>query len=145
MERLELWVRAGRVVPSDALSIKTSRASGPGGQHVNKTESRVTLELDLSVLDGVWPENDCARVRQNLASRITSDGRIQVHVDTYRQQRRNLDAARERLASLLQRALHVPKARRPTQPSKGAKRRRLDAKRREGEKKKMRAKVRFDS
>lgn len=133
-----LEVRAGRIVPAEALSVRTSRSGGPGGQHVNKTETKVTLELELARLD--WPEADLARVRERLASRITSDERLLVHAETYRQQTRNLEEARRRLAELLRRALHVPKRRRPTRPSKGAVRRRLDAKRRQSDKKRSRAK-----
>ena len=140
----DLLVRPGRVIPGEALTVKTSRASGPGGQHVNKTESRVTLELQLSALDGVWPESDRLRLQARLAPQLTTDGRLQVHVDQHRRQGRNLETARQRLATLLLAALHVPKARRPTKPSKGAQRRRLDAKRRAGEKKRMRGKISFD-
>ena len=136
-------MRPGRVIPGDALQVRTSRASGPGGQHVNKTESRITLELYLDRL-GDWPEADRARLQQRLASRLTADARLMVHADQHRQQRRNLDDARRRLASIVAAALHVPKVRRPTKPSKGAQRRRLDAKRRAGEKKRLRGKVRLD-
>lgn len=118
--------------------MRTSRSGGPGGQHVNKTETKVSLELELSALP--WPEADLARVRQRLSSRITNDDRLVVHAETYRQQARNLDAARRRLAELLRGALYVPKRRRPTKPSKGAVRRRLDAKRRQSDKKRSRSK-----
>lgn len=121
--------------------MKLSRASGPGGQHVNKTESRVTLELHLDRLGDGWPDFDVARLRTKLASRLTTDGRLQIHADGHRKQSRNLDDARRRMAAVVADALFVPKARRPTRPSKGAVRRRLEEKSRLGEKKRLRGRV----
>ncbi|MBX2810484.1 MAG: aminoacyl-tRNA hydrolase [Myxococcales bacterium] len=143
MGAADLQVDGRRAVPGTALIVKTSRSSGPGGQHVNKTDSRVTLELILAKLEGVWTEVDRARVHQRLRSQLTSDGRLIVHADGHRHQRRNLEDARSRMASVLRNALFVPKLRRPTQPSKGSKRRRLESKRRAGEKKQSRRKVEY--
>lgn len=141
---MDLPIRPGRVVPGEALSTKTSRASGPGGQHVNKTETRVSLALDLDAGLAEWPEPERARVRHKLERRLTADGRLVVHCDSYRSQNRNLEEARRRMAALLLDALHVPKTRRKTQPSKGAQRRRVEAKKRRGETKRLRRKPSFD-
>lgn len=130
-----------RRVPGGALSVKTSRSSGPGGQHVNKTESRVTLELNISKLEGIWSAGDYAQVRQRLAAQLTNDDRFLVHVDTYRHQSRNLDEAKARMRSVLRAALFRPKNRLATKPTRGSQRRRVDAKRRLGEKKRMRSKA----
>lgn len=139
----DLPISLGRRVPGEALEVRTSRASGPGGQHVNKTDSKVTLELHLDRLAG-WSDRDLARLRERLKSRLTTDGRLLVQADGHRRQQRNLEEARRRLAALLEAALFVPKTRHATAPSKGAKRRRLDDKRRTGEKKQLRKKVGWD-
>lgn len=139
----DLPIREGRVIPAAALEVRTSRASGPGGQHVNKTESKVTLALDLDKLDG-WPDWERARLRSRLGSRLTLDGRLQIHAESHRRQARNLEEARRRMAAIIEDALRVQKARRATQPSKGAKRRRVEDKRRAGEKKRLRGKISAD-
>ena len=128
------------MIPGAALEVRTSRASGPGGQHVNKTDSKVSLVLDLEGLAS-WPEAERSRLRRKLAARLTTDGRLLIHVDSRRQQRRNLEEARRRLAAVVYEALQVPKARRPTRPSKGAVRRRLEAKRQRAGVKRLRGRV----
>ena len=139
----DLHVQAGLTIPAWELTYSTSRASGAGGQHVNTTDSRVTLcwyPARCSVLD----ERQKARVTRALRSRLTSDGALQISAQDERSQHRNRDIARERLAALLMEALKVRKRRKKTRPSRGAVERRLTAKRVSSEKKKLRKKPTHD-
>ncbi|PID79935.1 aminoacyl-tRNA hydrolase [bacterium DOLZORAL124_64_63] len=124
-------------LPDTELEITTSRSSGPGGQHVNKTDTRVTVRWNLETSAQLSPSQR-DRARRNLASRLTADGDLLVHCDTHRSQRRNRDDARQRLAALLRSALVPPKVRRKTRPSAASRRKRLENKRRRGDLKKSR-------
>lgn len=127
-------------IPAAELWFTASRASGPGGQHVNKTSSRVTLHWNLSasaVLDGEIRE----RLLESLASRLTRDGVLQVSVETERSQHRNREIARERLAELVRDALREQTPRRPTRVPQRSRRRRVDDKRKVGHKKRLRGRV----
>ncbi|WP_285658721.1 alternative ribosome rescue aminoacyl-tRNA hydrolase ArfB [Actinomycetospora sp. NBRC 106375] len=118
------------VVPAVDLHWRFSRAGGPGGQGVNTTDSRVELSVDLR--RAALPEHVRARLLERLDGRL-HDGVITVVAADDRSQRRNRRAARERLSVLLRDALAPdPPARRATGPSRGARRRRLEAKRRQG-------------
>ncbi len=125
------------VVPDAQLQWRFSRASGPGGQHVNTTDSRVELSVDIKTCSALSPlQRD--RALSRLASRLT-DGTLTVVASSYRSQWRNRQEAAERMASVLREAIAPPaRARRATKPSKNAKRRRLDAKKRRGKIKKLR-------
>jgi ribosome-associated protein len=124
--------RFGVVVPAAELEERFSRSSGPGGQSVNTTDSRVELRWDVrssAALDDVQR----ARVLDRLANRIT-DGVLSLVASEQRSQTQNRAAARERLADLLVEALAPPPPpRRPTRPSRSARQERLDTKRRRGE------------
>lgn len=129
-----LVVTANVLIPASDLAWSASRASGPGGQNVNKVASKVDLRFDLpgtSALDGPTK----ARLRAQCASRLDADGWLVVVAQATRDQARNLELAREKLRELVVRALTVPKKRRATRPSKRAVQRRLDAKHRQSEKK----------
>jgi ribosome-associated protein len=118
-------------IPAGEIELRTSRSSGPGGQHANVTASRVEAVFDV---DGsaVLTDAQKARLRARLGPRVTA-----VAQDA-RSQARNRDLALERLADRLATALAVPKARRPTKPTKASRVRRLDAKKRTGERKRDR-------
>ncbi|HZG92265.1 MAG TPA: alternative ribosome rescue aminoacyl-tRNA hydrolase ArfB [Pseudonocardia sp.] len=134
----DLPVRGALVLPERELHWRFSRASGPGGQGVNTTDSRVELSFDLARSPSV-PEPLRERALARLAGRLV-DGVLTVVASEHRSQLRNRDAARERLAAQLRDATAAdPPQRRPTRPSKGAKRRRMDAKSRRGEIKRLRA------
>ena len=133
----DLEVRRGLVIPGDELEFAASRAGGPGGQHVNTTASRVTLRW--SVADSaVLSDTRRSRLLHKLAPRLTKGGELIVHADTERSQLDNKRLARERLAALVNEALHVPKARRKTRPTRGSKERRLKSKRRRSDVKQAR-------
>jgi ribosome-associated protein len=133
----DLHVRGPLVLPERELHWRFSRASGPGGQGVNTTDSRVELSFDVAASPSV-PDDLRARALARLANRLV-DGVLTVVASEHRSQLRNRDAARERLATTLRGATAAdPPARRPTTPSKGAKRRRVDAKTRRGRIKRLR-------
>ncbi len=103
------------------------RASGPGGQHVNKTESAVQLRFDVAASPNI-PDDVKARLARLAGSRMTSDGVLILVGDTYRSQLRNREDVRERLIDLIRDAAVPPTPRRPTKPTLGSKKRRLEAK-----------------
>ncbi len=125
------------VVPAADLEMRVARSSGPGGQGVNTTDSKVELRLDL---DGTEAFSDVekARIREALGNRVTNDGVLILQANEHRSQHRNREAVRGRMANLLRDAIQPPKRRKATKPSRAAKRRRLDAKRHRGEVKKLR-------
>jgi ribosome-associated protein len=115
-------------IPLAEIELRASRSSGPGGQHANVTASRIEAVFDVMGSSALSPEQK-ARIRARLGPRVTA-----VSQDA-RSQARNRELALTRLQDRLTRALHVPKARRPTRATKASKVRRLDAKRRQGAKK----------
>lgn len=131
----DLVVGGGVVVPSSALRWRFSRAGGPGGQGVNTTDSRVELSV---VLDDALDEPHRGRARERLGPRL-HDGVLTVVAADDRSQLRNRQAARERLAGVLRAALAPdPPNRRPTGPSRRARARRVETKRRRGDVKRTR-------
>ena len=127
----------GITIPDTELRWRFSRSSGPGGQSVNTTDSRVELTFDLARSDAL-PPHLADRARRHLSGRLV-DGAITVAASEHRSQLQNRKAATERLTALLRRAIAPPApARRPTKPSKAARRRRLEAKRRRSQIKRLR-------
>ena len=132
----EIQVR-GAVIPQQELSWRFSRSSGPGGQSVNTTDSRVELSYDLAGSDALGPVLK-ERALRALAGRL-ADGVMTVTASEHRSQLRNRETAASRLAALLTAATAPPRAtRRPTRPSRAARERRLDAKQRRSEVKRLR-------
>ncbi len=130
-------VRPGVVVPSDALSFRAVRASGPGGQNVNKVSSKVELRTDLTLITGL-DEGARARLRSLCATSVDAEGRLIVVSQVTRDQRRNLEDARDKVRVLVERAMVRPRQRRPTRPTRGSVERRLDEKRRRSRTKSVR-------
>ncbi len=114
-------------IPDSAVEWKGVRASGPGGQNVNKVASKVELRVDLDQIAGL-NEGARARLRSLAASRLDADGRLLVTSQLTRDQGRNLEDALQKVRDLVVQAQVVPKTRRPTRPSRAAKARRVDAK-----------------
>ena len=130
-------MRRAVVLPGRELQWRFSRASGPGGQGVNTTDSRVELSFDLAGSPSV-PEPLRERAVRRLGARLV-DGVLTVVAAEHRSQLRNREAARERLAATLRDAMRAdPLARRPTRPTRGSVRRRLDAKTRRSAVKRLR-------
>jgi ribosome-associated protein len=128
----DLPVTGSLVVPAAALRWRFSRSSGPGGQGVNTADSRVELSVAPLDLPGV-SEGQRARLAQRLGGRLV-EGVLTVVASEHRQQLRNRQAARERLAAVLRAALAPPPpARRRTKPTRGSQERRIQAKKQRGE------------
>jgi ribosome-associated protein len=139
----DLHVNARLAIPRSELTARATRSGGPGGQHVNTSSTRIELlwnVRDSRALD------DATRTRllERLSTRLDADGTLRVVASENRSQLRNRAAAEERLAQLVRRALHVPRKRIPTTPSPASKEARLRAKRKRGERKRMRGKVEED-
>jgi ribosome-associated protein len=131
----------GVVVPDAELQWRFSRSSGPGGQHVNTSDSQVELRYPLAAsaaLPAVWRE----RALERLAGRLV-DGAVVVRASEHRSQWRNREAAAVRMSALLTEAVAPPpRARKATKPSRGMVERRLENKRRTAERKRTRGSVR---
>ncbi len=111
----------------DELVERFVRASGPGGQHVNKTSSACELRFDVRASPSL-PDPVKARLERLAGSRLTTSGVIVIQADGYRSQLQNREDAQARLISLIQQAAIAPKRRRPTRPTLGSKLRRLEGK-----------------
>ena len=132
------------VVPGDAWSWRATRASGPGGQNVNKVSSRVEVRVDLGRIEGLRADA-LARLRVLTRLRTDARGRLLVTSQLTRDQPRNLEDAVEKVKRLVAAALVPPRPRRPTRATAGSVERRLDAKRRDRLRKDQRGRVGPDS
>jgi ribosome-associated protein len=132
-----LRVNGRLVLPAEELTVSFARSGGPGGQNVNKVASKAVLRFNLRTSKALG-EIRRTRLLERLGPRLTQQGEIVVHASRFREQSRNLEDARERLAELLRGALAVPKARKPTRPTRGSQRRRLESKRRKSQRKQER-------
>jgi ribosome-associated protein len=126
-----MWISRDVAVPLREIALRTSRSSGPGGQHANVTESRVQAVFDVEASDSL-NETQKARIRSRcgpVVSAVAQDARSQA---------RNRELALERLRARLTHALEVPRARRKTKPTAGSKARRVEAKRQLSQRKRAR-------
>ena len=138
-----LLVDDRHVVPGDEIALAYSRSGGPGGQHVNTTDTRVRLTFALATSAAL---DDATKARLAAANPawMKADGDLQLTCDRYRSRKRNIDEARSRLAAAIRTALVPPRRRRPTKPSRSAIRRRLTAKKQRGSLKASRGRVSDD-
>lgn len=127
-------------LPLGELAIDYIRSPGPGGQNVNKVASAAQLSFDLAGSPSL-PEQLKTRAAALAGSRLTTDGRIVITANRFRNQPQNRDDAIERLVALLRAALVPPRPRRPTRPTLASKQRRLDTKSRRGTTKRLRGSV----
>jgi ribosome-associated protein len=128
-------------IPVAELEFRASRASGPGGQGVNTTDSRVELRFALAASPSLPPEAK-ERALRRLGPRLDSGGVLRVVAQAQRSQLANRRAAMDRFAELLAAALHTPRPRRPTRPTRAAAARRVDTKRRRSATKRLRERPR---
>ena len=125
----DLPIRDGLVIPGAELWFTASRSGGPGGQHVNKTSSRVTLRWNVDKTAALGDE-DRERVMVRLANRLSREGVLRVSSESERSQHRNRLGARERMVELVRGALREERERRPTRTPARAHRQRIEDKRR---------------
>jgi ribosome-associated protein len=123
----------------DEITFQATRSGGPGGQHANKTSTKVELHWSLEESQALTPaEKD--RLRETLANKLTNDGRLVLSSGHTRSQAQNKALVTEKFLRLLEKRVQPPQRRKKTRPSYAAKRRRLENKRRQAEKKKYRRK-----
>lgn len=132
-----LRVNSRLVIPADELRVSFARSGGPGGQNVNKVESKVVLRFDVAGSPSLG-ETRRKRLLSKLAPRLTEGGELVIHASRHRRRARNLEDARERLAGILREGLQVARPRRPTRPTRASRRRRVEDKRRRGDRKRER-------
>jgi ribosome-associated protein len=132
-----LLISAALSIPRAELSARATRAGGPGGQHVNTSSTRVELTWNVRTTNALDAAQK-ARVQLALATRLDSDGTLRVVARDTRSQLQNRALAEERLAALVRKALVVPRRRKKTRPTRASVERRLEAKKRSGEKKRAR-------
>jgi ribosome-associated protein len=129
-------------IPDELLEFRAVRASGPGGQNVNKVSNAVELRFDSAGWDRLWPTAR-ARLKRIAGRRMTGAGLIVIDAQRLRSQEQNRADALDRLVTMIREALVEPKVRRPTRPTRASKERRLEGKAHDAKVKKLRT-IRHD-
>jgi ribosome-associated protein len=131
MSERRLVVTPNLSIPLAEIVIRATPSSGPGGQHVNRSATRIEAVWNVTASPVLNPAQR-SRLQLRLATRLDGEGNLRVVASDRRSQLQNRSAALERLAGVVSRALAVPKARRATKPTRASKERRLDSKKRRG-------------
>lgn len=126
------------MIDEGELEISAARSSGPGGQHVNKTETKVVLSFHVNDSGSLSPEQK-SRLRENLGTRLTRDGRLKLSSQRYRSRAANERDVRDRFAKLVERGLRKAPARKETRVPRSQQRRRLKQKRQRSRVKRLRS------
>ncbi|WP_457574587.1 alternative ribosome rescue aminoacyl-tRNA hydrolase ArfB [Desulfolithobacter sp.] len=134
-------ISASLTIPADEIRLTAIRASGPGGQHVNKASTAIHLRFDIRASS--LPEPLKEHLLQLNDHHITAEGQIIIKAREYRSLEKNREAALARLRAIILRAQRPRKARRPTKATRGSQKRRIDRKTHRGKIKKMRRKVNY--
>lgn len=127
-------------IDESEIEEKFIRASGPGGQNVNKVSTAIQLRFDVEHSPSL-PDAVRARLRKLAGNRLTADGVLTIEASRFRTQEQNREDARQRLAALIQKATEVPKPRHKTKPTLASKMRRVEGKKKRGEVKSLRRRV----
>jgi ribosome-associated protein len=130
-------------VPASALRIQFARSGGPGGQNVNKLNTKAELWVPLEAIAGI-DEGARLRLRTLAGKRLTRDGLVHISAQTERTQEGNRQAVLDRLRAVVQQALIAPRPRKRTRPSKASKRRRIETKRHRGQIKALRGRAKLE-
>jgi ribosome-associated protein len=143
MSASDLEIRRGLVIAGAEIREAASRAGGPGGQNVNKSNTRVTLRWNAAESGALSPAQR-TRLLERLGARLTRAGELIVHAQAHRTRARNRALARDRLAELVRDAIAPRSARIPTRPSRASRKRKLTTKRQRGELKQQRRRPAID-
>lgn len=130
------------IIPEHELIITTSRGGGPGGQHVNKADTRVTLRWNVPA-SNAFDEQGKQMLLAKLSSQLTGEGDLIIHSHATRSQLKNKQLAYEQLTQTIRKALYVPKKRTKTAPSQAIHEQRLQRKKKQSELKKLRSKYHY--